>query len=100
VVRIPRQELLMPVSLSIKNVPDDLAEKLRRRATRHHRWRCSNSRGRRVWLGTTRATCGLLGISEGSWSLWTGQSVSPPRRWSRGGGKAPLRVAGDSGGVV
>ena len=27
----------MPVSLSIKNVPDDLAEELRRRATRHHR---------------------------------------------------------------
>jgi antitoxin FitA len=27
----------MPISLSIKNVPDDLAEKLRRRATRHHR---------------------------------------------------------------
>ncbi len=27
----------MPVSLSIKNVPDDLAEKLRRRAVRTHR---------------------------------------------------------------
>jgi hypothetical protein len=27
----------MPVSLSIKNVPDDIAEELRRRATRHHR---------------------------------------------------------------
>jgi plasmid stability protein len=27
----------MPVSLSIKNVPDELAEELRRRATRHHR---------------------------------------------------------------
>lgn len=27
----------MPVSLSIKNVPDDLAERLRQRAKRHHR---------------------------------------------------------------
>ena len=27
----------MPVSLSIKNVPDDLAEKLRARAAKHHR---------------------------------------------------------------
>jgi plasmid stability protein len=27
----------MPVNLSIKNVPDDIAEKLRRRAARHHR---------------------------------------------------------------
>lgn len=27
----------MPVSLSIKNVPDDIAEKLRARAARHHR---------------------------------------------------------------
>ena len=27
----------MPVSLSIKNVPDELAEKLRRRAARNHR---------------------------------------------------------------
>ena len=27
----------MPVSLSIKNVPDSIAEELRRRAARHHR---------------------------------------------------------------
>ncbi len=27
----------MPVTLSIKNVPDHLAERLRRRAARHHR---------------------------------------------------------------
>ncbi len=27
----------MPVTLSIKNVPDDLAEELRERAVRHHR---------------------------------------------------------------
>ncbi|MGB7292867.1 MAG: Arc family DNA-binding protein [Thermodesulfobacteriota bacterium] len=27
----------MPVNLSIKNVPDDVAEKLRKRAARHHR---------------------------------------------------------------
>lgn len=27
----------MPVTLSIKNVPDELAERLRRRAARHHR---------------------------------------------------------------
>jgi antitoxin FitA len=27
----------MPVTLSIKNVPDELAERLRERATRHHR---------------------------------------------------------------
>lgn len=27
----------MPVTLSIKNVPDDLARRLRRRAARHHR---------------------------------------------------------------
>ncbi|HTZ39498.1 MAG TPA: Arc family DNA-binding protein [Syntrophales bacterium] len=27
----------MPVNLSIKNVPDDIAERLRRRAARHHR---------------------------------------------------------------
>ncbi len=27
----------MPVSFSIKNVPDDIAERLRRRAARHHR---------------------------------------------------------------
>lgn len=27
----------MPVDLSIKRVPDDLAERLRRRAARHHR---------------------------------------------------------------
>ena len=27
----------MPVNLSVKNVPDDLAERLRRRARRHHR---------------------------------------------------------------
>lgn len=27
----------MPVNLSVKNVPDDLVEKLRRRAKRHHR---------------------------------------------------------------
>ena len=27
----------MPVNLSIKNVPDEIAEKLRRRADRHHR---------------------------------------------------------------
>jgi plasmid stability protein len=27
----------MPVNLSIKNVPDDLAENLRRRASTHHR---------------------------------------------------------------
>jgi plasmid stability protein len=27
----------MAVTLSIKNVPDDLAERLKRRATRHHR---------------------------------------------------------------
>ena len=27
----------MPVNLSAKNVPDDLVEKLRRRAKRHHR---------------------------------------------------------------
>ena len=27
----------MPVNLSVKNVPDDLAERLRKRAQRHHR---------------------------------------------------------------
>ncbi|MBI4289421.1 MAG: Arc family DNA-binding protein [Chloroflexi bacterium] len=27
----------MPVNLSVKDVPDDLAEKLRQRAKRHHR---------------------------------------------------------------
>ena len=27
----------MPVNLSVKNVPDDLVEKLRKRAKRHHR---------------------------------------------------------------
>jgi len=27
----------MPVNLSIKNVPDDIVEQLRRRAARHHR---------------------------------------------------------------
>ena len=27
----------MPVNLSIKNVPEEIAEKLRRRAQRHHR---------------------------------------------------------------
>lgn len=27
----------MPVNLSIKNVPDDVAEKVRKRAARHHR---------------------------------------------------------------
>ena len=27
----------MPLNLSIKNVPDDLVEKLRKRARRHHR---------------------------------------------------------------
>ena len=27
----------MPVNLSVKNVPDDLAERLRQRAKRHHR---------------------------------------------------------------
>ena len=27
----------MPVNLSVKNVPDDIAEKLRQRAKRHHR---------------------------------------------------------------
>ena len=27
----------MPVGLSVKNVPDDLAERLRKRAQRHHR---------------------------------------------------------------
>lgn len=27
----------MPVNLSIKNVPDELAERLRQRAARHHR---------------------------------------------------------------
>ncbi len=27
----------MPVNLSIKNVPDDLAQRLRKRASRHHR---------------------------------------------------------------
>ncbi len=27
----------MPVNLSVKNVPDDLAERLRKRAHRHHR---------------------------------------------------------------
>ena len=27
----------MPVTLSVKNVPDKLAERLRQRATRHHR---------------------------------------------------------------
>lgn len=27
----------MPVNLSVKNVPDDLAEQLRRRAAKHHR---------------------------------------------------------------
>ena len=27
----------MPVNISVKNVPDDLVEKLRRRAKRHHR---------------------------------------------------------------
>ena len=27
----------MPINLSVKNVPDELAEKLRKRARRHHR---------------------------------------------------------------
>mgnify|MGYP001576916062 FL=1 len=27
----------MPVNLSVKNVPDDIADKLRKRAKRHHR---------------------------------------------------------------
>ena len=27
----------MPVNLSVKNVPDEIAEKLRKRAKRHHR---------------------------------------------------------------
>jgi plasmid stability protein len=27
----------MPVSVSLKNVPDDIADKLRKRAKRHHR---------------------------------------------------------------
>lgn len=27
----------MPINLSVKNVPDDLAERLRERAKRHHR---------------------------------------------------------------
>ncbi len=28
---------LVPVNLSVKNVPDDLADRLRKRAQRHHR---------------------------------------------------------------
>lgn len=32
-----RMEAFMPVSLSIKNVPDELAERLRQRAARNHR---------------------------------------------------------------
>ena len=31
------QESTLPVSFSIKNVPDDLAEEIRARARRHHR---------------------------------------------------------------
>ncbi|HNQ02568.1 MAG TPA: Arc family DNA-binding protein [Syntrophales bacterium] len=31
------QEALMPVNLSIKNVPDRIADRLRKRASRHHR---------------------------------------------------------------
>jgi len=31
------QELIMPVNLSIKNVPDELVERLRRRAAASHR---------------------------------------------------------------
>lgn len=33
----PSREVVMPVNLSIKNVPDEIAEKLRRRAERQHR---------------------------------------------------------------
>jgi plasmid stability protein len=33
----PLKEVVMPVNLSIKNVPDEVAEKLRRQAERHHR---------------------------------------------------------------
>jgi plasmid stability protein len=31
------EEVAMPVNLSIKNVPDEIAEKLRRRAEKQHR---------------------------------------------------------------
>jgi len=33
----PQREVAMPVNLSIKNVPEEIAEKLRHRAERHHR---------------------------------------------------------------
>jgi plasmid stability protein len=33
----PLGEVKMPVNLSIKSVPDEIAEKLRRQAERHHR---------------------------------------------------------------
>lgn len=33
----PNEDKIMPVTLSIKNVPDDLAKELRERAVRHHR---------------------------------------------------------------
>ena len=31
------EDVVMPVNLSIKNVPDELAETLRQRAVKHHR---------------------------------------------------------------
>ena len=36
----------MPVNLSIKNVPDDVAERLRERADRHHR----SLQGELLWI--------------------------------------------------
>jgi len=33
----PLKEVAMPINLSIKNVPDEVAEKLRRQAEKHHR---------------------------------------------------------------
>ena len=33
----PLKEVVMPVNLSIKNVPDEVAEKLRRQAEKQHR---------------------------------------------------------------
>ena len=33
----PNRNVTVPVNLSIKNAPDDVVERLRRRAERHHR---------------------------------------------------------------
>lgn len=47
----------MPVNLSIKNVPDDIAERLRRRAERHRR----SLQGELLWIvGEAARTEGTL----------------------------------------